>query len=202
MRMFYTPGACSLAPHIVLREAGLNIDLEKVQLNPPPRTTAKGEDYYTLNPKGAVPALEIAPGEVLTENQVIMQYMAAQNPGANLLPESGLARYRVLEATNFVATELHKSFSPLFNPKITPEWRAAVVDNITKKIEMFQTALGDKDYIAGEFSIADAYAFTILRWADRFEITLPPKIAAYRARVGARPKVMAALEAEGLVKAA
>ncbi len=89
MRLFYTPGACSLAPHIVLREADLNIDIEKVQLNPPPRMTAKGEDYYTLNPKGAVPALEISPGEVLTENQVIMQYMAAQNPGAKLLPESG-----------------------------------------------------------------------------------------------------------------
>ncbi len=199
MRLFCTPGACSLAPHIVVREAGLDVDVVKVTLNPPPRVTEKGEDYYAINPKGAVPALEISPGEVLTENQVIMQYLAAQNPDAKLLPESGMARYRVLEATNFVATEIHKSFSPIFNPKLTPEWRAGIMANINTKIAVCEKVLGDKEYFAGAFSIADAYAYTILRWADRFEgVVLPAKVADYRRRVGERPKVKEALEAEGL----
>ena len=133
---------------------------------------------------------------------MILQYLAAQNPGAKLLPESGLPRYRVLELVNFVATELHKSFSPLFNPAITPDWRAGAVENIKKKLGLLETILGDKQYLAGDFTIADAYAFTILRWADKFEIALSPKLAAYRSRVGERPNVMAALEAEGLLKAA
>jgi glutathione S-transferase len=199
MRLFYTPGACSLAPHIVVHETGLDVEAVKVTLNPPPRVTAKGEDYYTINPKGAVPALEISPGEVLTENAIIMQYLASQKPEAKLLPESGLPRYRVLEAANFVSTEIHKSFSPIFNPKLTPEWRAGIITNINNKIGTLEKILGDKEFLAGAFSIADAYAYTILRWADRFEgVVLPPKVAEYRRRVGERPKVKEALEAEGL----
>ena len=197
MKLYYVPGACSLAPHIVAREAGMDkVGLDKVQFGPQ-RTTESGKDYYTINPKGAVPALEIAPGEVLTENAVILQYLADQS-AANLLPKSGLARYRVLELVNFVATELHKSFSPLFNPKLTPEWRAGVIENINKKFAQLETILGDKPYLAGDFTIADAYAYTMTRWADMQKIELPPKVAAYRDRVSQRTGVRKALEEEGL----
>jgi glutathione S-transferase len=184
----------------VAREAGLdNVGLDKVQFGPR-RTTESGGDYYAVNPKGAVPALEIAPGEVLTEGAVIMQYLADQS-AANLLPKSGMARYRVLELVNFVATELHKSFSPLFNPKITPEWRESVLDNIKKKFAQLEALLGDKQYLAGDFSIADAYAYTIIRWADAQKIDLPAKIAAYRDRVSQRAGVKQALAEEGLLAA-
>lgn len=200
MRLFYSPGSCSLAPHIVLRELGLDIPTEKVKFGPQ-RTTDSGEDYYKINPKGAVPALEISPGEVLTENAVILQYLAGLKPGV-LLPESGLPRYRVLEAVNFVSTELHKSFSPLFVPNMGPEWRAGQIEFIGKKLALFESVLGDKDYLTGEFSLADAYAFTILRWTDKQGITLSPKLAAYRERVGARAKVRQAMEEQGLLQKA
>ncbi|HWA21995.1 MAG TPA: glutathione S-transferase C-terminal domain-containing protein [Caulobacterales bacterium] len=200
MRLFYSPGSCSLAPHIVLRELGLDIPAEKVTLGPQ-RTTASGEDYYKINPKGAVPALEISPGEVLTENAVILQYLAGLKPGV-LLPESGLPRFRVLEAVNFVSTELHKSFSPLFAPNMTPEWRAGQIEYIKKKLALFETVLGDKDYLTGQFSLADAYAFAVLRWTDKQGVTLSPKLAAYRGRVGARTKVQQAMEEQGLLQKA
>lgn len=200
MRLFYSPGSCSLAPHIVLRELDLDIPAEKVTLGPQ-RTTASGEDYYKINPKGAVPALEISPGEVLTENAVILQYLAGLEPGV-LLPESGLPRFRVLEAVNFVSTELHKSFSPLFAPNMTPEWRAGQIEYIKKKLALFETVLGDRDYLTGPFSLADAYAFAVLRWTDAQGITLSPKLAAYRERVGARAKVRQAMEEQGLLQKA
>ncbi|MES1203623.1 MAG: glutathione S-transferase C-terminal domain-containing protein [Pseudomonadota bacterium] len=200
MRLFYSPGSCSLAPHIVLRELDLDIPAEKVTLGPQ-RTTASGEDYYKINPKGAVPALEISPGEVLTENAVILQYLAGLKPGV-LLPESGLPRFRVLEAVNFVSTELHKSFSPLFAPNMTPEWRAGQIEYIKKKLALFEVVLGDKDYLTGPFSLADAYAFVVLRWTDAQGITLSPKLAAYRERVGARAKVRQAMEEQGLLQKA
>jgi glutathione S-transferase len=197
MKLFYSPGSCSLAPHILIRELGLDIAAEKITMRPQ-RVTASGEDYFKINPKGAVPALEISPSEILTENAVILQYLGDLKPGV-LLPESGLPRYRVLEATNFVSTEIHKSFSPLFSPDMTPEWRAGQIEMIKKKLALLETVLGDRDYLTGAFSAADAYAFVVLRWTDKQEIALSPKLAAYRERIGARPKVKQAMEEQGLL---
>jgi glutathione S-transferase len=204
MKLYYAPGACSLAPHIVAREARLRIDLDQVTLGPQ-RTTQSGKDYLTINPKGSVPALQLDNGEVLTENAVLLQYLAALKPSANLAPTEGMARWRFVELLNFIATELHKGFSPLFNPKLTPEWRAAVIEKLNKNFGLLNATLGAKAYLTGEtFTVADAYAFTILRWADRFKVDLTPwpNLVAFIARVAAREGVKEALAHEGLLQAA
>jgi glutathione S-transferase len=199
MKLYYAPGACSLAPHIVIREASLDVKLDKVKFGDK-RTTEDGRDYYSINPMGAVPALELDDGSVLTENAVLLQYLAAKAPDKSLAPLEGMAHWHLLETLNFIATELHKSFSPLFR-KPPPEVREPQVKHILNRLGLLQGKLGDNPYLMGpRFSIADAYAFVILRWARTFEIDLSglPGLTAYFERLIARPAVQAALTEEGL----
>lgn len=199
MRLYYAPGACSLAPHIVIREAGLNVALDRVKFGADGRATESGRNFYDINPQGAVPALELDNGEVLTEAQVLLQYLASLAPEKGLAPNEGFAKWRALETLNFIATELHKGTSPLFK-KPNPEAREAAVKNLFSRYKLLEGKLGDKDYLLGEFSIADAYAFVMLTWARKFELDLSgfPKLLAYFDRVKARPAVQQALQAEGL----
>lgn len=196
MKLYYAPGACSLAPHIVAKEAGLAVELDKVSFAGG-RKTQNGEDFYAINPQGAVPALQLDSGEVLTEAQVLMQYLAAQAPEKKLLPTEGFAKWHGLETLNFIATELHKGVGALFkNPQ--GDAREAVIANIKNRLGLLEGKIGDRPYLLGEFSVADAYAFVTLRWAKAFKIDLSPALEAYFQRVQARPAVQAALAAEGL----
>ena len=202
MKLYYVPGACSLAPHIALREAGLAFELDR--MDPATRRTEKGEDYTQVNPKGYVPALRLDNGEVLTEVAVILQYVADQKPGAGLAPAAGtLERYRLHEWLNFIATEVHKQFSPFFNPKLTPEWKANQLTLLSRRFDTLAKQLGQKPYLMGDrFTVADAYLFTILSWSKLFQVDLGkwPALTEYLGRIAARPAVQAALKAEGLAK--
>jgi glutathione S-transferase len=198
MKLFYAPGACSLAPHIVIREAGLDVALDKVSFGAE-RRTADGRNFYDINPQGAVPALELDSGEVLTEAQVLIQYLASLAPAKNLAPQDGMTRWRLLETLNFIATELHKGTSPLFK-KPSLEAREAAVKNLVNRFGLLDGELGDKPYLLGDFTIADAYAFVMLTWARKFEIDLSglPRLQAYYQRVQQRPAVQQTLQEEGL----
>jgi glutathione S-transferase len=198
MRLYYAPGACSLAPHIIVREAKLDITLDRVKFGHE-RLTETGRNFYDINPQGAVPALELDDGEVLTEAQVLLQFMAGLAAGQNLMPRDGMARWRALETLNFIATELHKGFGPLWK-KPSAEVREATAQHLANRFALLERKLGDKNYLQGDFSIADAYAFVMLTWARKFEIDLSglPRLAAYFQRVMARPAVKQALEEEGL----
>jgi glutathione S-transferase len=198
MKLFYAPGACSLAPHIVIREAGLDVELDKVSFGAE-RRTADGRNFYDINPQGAVPALELDSGEVLTEAQVLIQYLASLAPAKNLAPQDGMTRWRLLETLNFIATELHKGTSPLFK-KPTPETRETAVKNLVNRFGLLDGKLGDKPYLLGDFTIADAYAFVMLRWARAFEIDLSslPRLQSYYQRVQQRSAVQQTLQEEGL----
>lgn len=199
MRLYYAPGACSLASHIVAKEANLDVALDKVDFRGE-RRTQSGRDFYAINPQGAVPALELDNGEVLTENAVVMQYLASLAPQSGLAPDSGMTHWRLLETLNFIATELHKGFSPLFK-KPNDEVRAATTKNVLSRFELLEGKLGDKPYLNGDqFTIADAYAFVMMTWARKFEIDLSerPKLQDYFKRVIARPAVQQALKEEGL----
>jgi glutathione S-transferase len=197
MKLYLAPGACSQAPHIALLETGLPFDLVKVDLRT--KRLETGEDYTAINPKGAVPALALDDGELLTENAVVLQYIADRAPEARLVPPVGtLARYRVLEWLNYVATELHKGFAPLFHP--TGEPRAHVIEQLSKKFDYVNARLGDGPYLAGaDLSVADLYLFVILGWTRIFHIDLArwPALAAFRTRLLERPAARAALHAEG-----
>lgn len=202
MKLYYKPGACSLASHIALREAGFNPEIEAVDL--PTHKTAGGVDFYTINPKGYVPALITDEGELLTEGVAIMQYVADLKPDAKLLPPPAtLARARVQEALNFVATEVHKGFSPFFNPTTHPDTKAAVPVNVGRRFDTLEAQLADgRDYLLGaDFTVADGYLFTVLGWSPYVGLDLVkwPNLSAYRARIAARPGVQAALKAEGLI---
>ncbi len=201
MKLYYAPGACSLAPHIVIREAGLDVALDKVAFAPE-RRTEDGRNFYEINPQGAVPTLELDDGKILTEAQVLLQYLAAQAAEKKLLPTEGFAKWRALETLNFIATELHKGIGALFK-KPGPEARPGVEANIVSRLGLLDGKLGDQDYLLGDFSVADAYAFVTLRWAKAFKIDLSPwpRLEAYFQRVQARPAVQAALAAEGLQSA-
>ena len=198
MKLFYAPGACSLAPHIIIREAGLDVALDKVTFGPE-RTTTDGRNFYDVNPQGAVPALELDSGEVLTEAQVLMQYLASLAPAKNLAPQDGMTRWKLLETLNFIATELHKGTSPLFK-KPSPEAREAAVKNLVNRFGLLDSKLGDKPYLLGDFTIADAYAFVTLRWARAFEIDLSSlsRLQTYFERIRQRPAVQQTLQEEGL----
>ncbi|MGQ0533262.1 MAG: glutathione transferase GstA [Caulobacteraceae bacterium] len=196
MKLYYAPAACSLAPHIVIRETGLDVELNKVTFGKE-RLTEDGRNFYDINPQGAVPALELENGEVLTEAQVLLQYLAAQAPQKNLAPSEGFERWRFLETLNFIATELHKGTSPLFkNP--SDDVRAATGANLVNRYQLLDRKLGDKDYLLGQFTVADAYAFVVLNWARKFKIDVPPRLKAYFARILRRPAVQQALLEEGL----
>jgi len=202
MKLYISPGACSLSPHIVVSEAGINVELEKVNLAE--HKTASGQDYMTINPKGYVPALGLDDGSVLTEGPAIVQYLADQKPASGLIPAAGaIDRYRVQEWLHFIGTELHKSFGALFN-KATPDaTKETAKANITKRLAYLNDRLAGKQYLMGsDFTVADAYAFTIVNWTNFVSIDLKPypNLAAYMARVAARPKVLETLKAEGLAK--
>ncbi len=195
MRLYFSPGACSLSPHIVLREAGIPVELELVSLNT--HKTKAGQDYYATNPKGQVPAVELEDGSILTEGPVIVQYIADQKPESKLLPPAGtMERTRVQEWLNYVGAELHKSFGPLFG-HAPEEYQATVKQSLVKKFDYVAKQLDGKPYLTGDtFTVADAYLFTILRWAFPNKIDLPRPLAEYVTRVADRPHVREALDAE------
>ena len=200
MKLYYAPGACSLSPHIVMREAGAKFDLEQVNLQE--KKTKPGTDYLTVNAKGQVPVLEFDNGERMTEGPVIVQWIADQNPAAALVPPAGKPeRYKVLEWLNFTTSELHKTFGPLFRPTTPDAFKTISKETLGKRFDWLEKQLSGKSYLMGDkFTIADAYLFTVLRWSSRVDIDLAkwPNIKAYVERVAARPKVQEALKAEGL----
>jgi glutathione S-transferase len=201
MKLYYAPAACSQAPHIVAREAGLDIELANVRF--PDKVTDDGEKLTDVNPKGAVPTLRLDDGEILTENAVILQYLADLAPNSELaIPASGIERYRLLEWLNFIATELHKGFGPLWNPATPDSFKEATREALGKKFDYLQQKIGDGPYILGtRFSILDAYAFAVLNWTKLHSIDIGrwPGLAAYLDRVAARPAVQETLRAEGLL---
>jgi glutathione S-transferase len=201
LKLYYVPGTCALCAHIVLRETGLDYTLDKIGRDD--KKTEAGLDYTAINPKTNVPALTMNNGQLLTEVAVIVQYLADQAPDKKLAPPSGtLERYRLQEWLNFISSEIHKGCSPLFNPKLNDEAKAALMQRLTQRIAYAADALKDKEYLMGTFTVADAYLFTVLRWSPRIEIDLAkwPNVKAYVDRVAARPKVQEALKAEGLVQ--
>jgi glutathione S-transferase len=204
MKLYYSPGACSLSPHIALLEAGLPYDLVKVDVRA--KKLENGDDYFQVNPKGQVPALGLDNGEIMTEGPVIVQMIADQAVGKNLAPAQGTAeRYRLQEWLNFITTELHKNFSPLFNPAIPDEVKTFFKDRIMGKFKYADQKLAGQDYLMGkQFTVADGYLYTMLRWADGHKMDLSglSNLMAFKERVGARPKVQEALTKEGLMKAA
>jgi glutathione S-transferase len=201
MKLYYTPGACSLSPHIVLREAGLDFELERVDLAA--KKTESGADYRGINPKGYVPALRLDDGQVLTEGTAIVQYLADKRPDARLAPPSGtLERVRLQENLNFVASELHKAFSPLFSPATSAEAKEAARAKVRQRLDDVERMLSDgRKFMAGDqFTVADAYLFVVAGWAKPTEIGLAswPHVEAFVNRVGEREAVREALRAEGL----
>ncbi len=202
MKLYYFPGACSIAPHIVAREAGIALDLEKVDLGS--KRTATGEDYLAVNPKGYVPALRLDDGSVLTEVSALIQYLADRAPASGLIPAAGtLERYRILEWIGYISTEIHKGFGPLWNAKLAPEARAAAVTALSHRLDLVEKVLAGQPFLTGErFTVVDAYLFAVASWAPWVKLDMAPwpKLRDFVARVAARPKVQEALVAEGLVE--
>ena len=198
MKLYYSPGACSLSPHIALREAGIPFDL--VLVSTKTHKLANGSDYYTINPKGCVPLLELDSGERLTEGPAIVQWIADQVPDRKLAPPSGtMARYRLIEWLNFISTEIHKQFSPLFNPALPEDARPLFRDKLVERFQYVDAELAEKKYLMGsDFTVADAYLFVVVRWASavRLEMSGFRNLARFVERVTERPAVRQALEAE------
>jgi glutathione S-transferase len=202
MKLYYAPGACSLSPHIVSREAGIDLEFERADIAQ--KKTESGKDFWGVNPKGQVPVLEIDDGQKLTEGPVIVQYLADQKPDSGLVPAAGtINRYRVQEWLNFVASEMHKTYGPLFRPTTPEEFKVLSRELIGRRVAWLDKELAGKQYLMGDkFTVADAYLFTVLRWSPRVGIDLSksPNVTAYMDRVAARPKVQEALKAEGLLQ--
>ncbi len=202
MKLYYAPAACSLSPHIVLREAGLPFELVRVSTKS--HKTQDGTDFYLVNPKGYVPVLEWDDGERLTEGPAIVQWVADQVPDKQLAPANGTReRARVQEWLNFITSELHKQFTPLFSPGYDEHGKGIARDILGKRLGWVNEQLQGKDYLMGsQFTVADAYLFTVVGWCAYVQIDVAqwPTLAAYQMRVAARPAVQAALEAEGLKK--
>lgn len=202
MKLYYAPGACSLSPHIVANELGIAIELEKVDTKT--KLTEHGTDFNAINPKGYVPALRLDNGELLTEGPAIVQYLADLKPEANLAPANGtLPRYRLQEILGYINSELHKSFSPLFNPATAEETRKERAEYLLKRFTLVEQMLAAQPYLLGaQFSVADAYLFTVTNWASYVKLDLSafPNLLAFQKRVAERPAVQAALQAEGLLK--
>ncbi|MBK5142403.1 glutathione transferase GstA [Budviciaceae bacterium BWR-B9] len=200
MKLYYKPGACSLSPHIILNESGLNYSVEKVDLAT--KKTEHGADFLAVNPKGQVPTLELNDGSILTEGVAIVQYIAHKVPGKHLMPGVGTPEYyHAIEWLNFVSTELHKGFSPLFNPQTPEEYKKIAKEKLLKQFTYVDSVLEKQDYVLGaSFSVADAYLFTVTRWAAAVKLDLSAlkSLAAYMERIAARPATAAALKAEGL----
>ena len=201
MKLYYSPGACSFSPHVVLHESGLPFEIEKVDLKA--KKTASGIDYNTINPKSYVPALVMNNGELLTEGPAIVQYVADLVPEKKLAPPAGtLERYRLQEWLNYISSEIHKGFGPFFNPLATEEMKNATRLRLANRFGFAATALEGKSYLLGDtYTVADAYLFTMLRWTHSCGIDLSPwpALSAYFDRVAARPAVIATLKAEGLL---
>jgi glutathione S-transferase len=202
MKLYFSPGACSLSPHIVLLESGLGFTTERVDLGT--KQTAGGADFRSINPKGYVPALELKDGTVLTEGPAIVQYVADQAPGSNLAPAFGtIERYKLIAWLNFISAELHKNFSPLFRPTSTEDMKNAARTNLTNRFDYVARELEGREYLMGsQFTVADAYLFTVANWGSfvQFDLSGFPALQAYLARVAARPAVQQALRDEGLLK--
>jgi len=201
MKLYYAPGACSLSPHIVAREAGLDLQLEKVDTGT--KTIRTDGDYWRVNPKGYVPALEISPGEVLTEGPAIVQYLGDRKPEAGLVPAAGtMERYRMQEMLGYINSEIHKAYSPLFNPKTPAETVEERKAYLRKRYKILDERLAGRPYLFGDkFTAADAYLFTVTTWAKYVKLDLAefPNVVAFQARVAARPAVQAAMKEEGLL---
>ncbi|MDR0247995.1 MAG: glutathione transferase GstA [Burkholderiales bacterium] len=201
MKLYFSPGSCALAVHIALAEAGLKYETEAVDLRSTPHKTASGAVYTEVNPKGYVPALVLDNGEILTEGQVLLQYVADLAPQKALAPKADeFARYRLQEWLSFISTEIHKGFSPLWNPASTPEQKDAAWMKLTSRIAYVNEALGGKAFLMEHYSIADAYLFTCLRWTGFFQkpLTPYPNVLKWMERVIARPAVKQAMQEEGL----
>lgn len=201
MKLYFSPGTCSLSPHIVLREAGFEFTTEKVDLKA--HVTSSGAALASVHGKNYVPILELDSGERLTEGPVIVQYLADQKPQAELIPRVGtMQRYQVLEWLNYTTSELHKTFYPLFHPELpVDDWREASRAKIARTFGWVNAQLGEQKYLVGErFSVADAYLFTVANWVNAVGIDLVqwPALAQYQARIAARPRVRETLQAEGL----
>ena len=202
MKLYYSPGACSLSPHIALHEAGLAHT--PVLASTKSHKLQDGTDYYGINPLGYVPLLELDNGERLREGPAIVQYIADQVPDKQLAPANGtLARYRLQEWLTFIGTELHKGFSPLFNPATPEDYKPMVRERLLQRLQWVDSQLAGKQYLMGDqFTVADGYLFTVPNWTQptKLDISGLANLAAYRERVGARPAVQAAMKAEGLLK--
>ncbi|HRM50193.1 MAG: glutathione transferase GstA [Alicycliphilus sp.] len=202
MKLYYSPGACSLSPHIVLHEAGLAY--EPVLASTKTHQLADGTDFYTINPLGYVPVLELDDGTRLREGPAIVQYLADQAPHKNLAPAHGtLGRYRLQEWLTFIGTEIHKTFSPLFVPGTPEDYKPQVKQRLLARLQWVDSELAGKPYLMGEqFSVADAYLFTVTNWGQYvgLDISQLKNLVAYRERIAARPAVQAAMKAEGLLK--
>ena len=202
MKLYYSPGACSLSPHIVLREADMAFELVAA----PTKThqLKDGTDYYSINPLGYVPLLELDDGTRLTEGPAIVQYIADQVPHKHLAPANGtVARAQLQAWLNLVGTEVHKGFSPLFNPATPADYKPMVIDKLLSRLTWIDSQLAAKPYLMGEaFSVADVYLFNVTNWAPlvKVDITGLAHLAAFRARIATRPAVVAAMQAEGLIK--
>lgn len=204
MKLYYSPGACSLSPHIALLEAGLPFELVKVDLRA--KKLENGDDFLKVNPKGQVPVVQFESGELVTEGPVIVQ-MIADKAGNNLAPaRDSDERYKLLEWLNYITTELHKNIGPMFSPLLADEAKGFFKDRAMAKFKYLETALAGRDYLMGkQFTVADGYLFTMLMWATdrlKFDLSEMPNLLAYKARVAARPKVQEAMTREGLLKAA
>jgi glutathione S-transferase len=201
MKLYFAPGACSLSPHIVARELGLPVQLQKV--NTKDKSMEGGGDFWKVNPRGYVPVLELDNGERLTEGPAIVQYLADQKPEAGLAPKNGtMERYHLQEWLNFLTSEVHKQFSPLFKPNTPEEYKKIAKENLASRFGWLDQQLAGKDYLTGkQFTVADAYAFVLLGWTKPTQIDLSqwPNLQAFHKRVAARPKVKEAMQAEGLI---
>lgn len=200
MKLYYSPGACSHAPHILLREAGLNFTLEKVDLGA--RKTESGADFTAINPMGYVPALQLDSGEVLTEGPAIDQFIADQAPAKGLAPANGTpGRYKLQSWLNFISTELHKQFGPLFSKATPDEYKKMLIDKIKGRFDTVNAHLAKHNFLMGDsFTAPDAYLYTVVGWAKYFDIGLDkwPALKSFMDRVAARPSAQAAAKAEGL----
>ena len=207
MKLYYVPGACSLSPHITLHEAGMKFDPVQVSMHASGGKLGNlpdGTDFYAITPLGYVPVLELDDGTRLTEGPAIVQYIADQAPDRNLAPANGtVARAKMQSWLNFISTELHKGFGPLFNPATPAETKTMAIDKLMSRLKWLDGELAGKSYLMGEtFSVADPYLFTVTNWASKLgvDITGFANLAAYRERMAARPAVQTAMKAEGLTK--
>ena len=202
MKLYYFTGACALSPHIVALEAGVPVTMVKIDSKT--KKTESGADYLAVNSKGAVPALQLDDGRVLTEGPAIVQYLADLKPESGLAPRAGtFERYQLMEILNYITSEVHKSFSPLFNPASSAEVKETAVANLGKKFDWLSGFLGTKPFLLGNtFTVADAYLFTVLNWTGHVKIDLAkwPVLVDFKSRIAKRPKVIEAMKAEGLIK--